>query len=144
MVPRVSGLTRRPVRPKVMYSLSFMAGTILPLTTELDALQTKTKFSGGFTRSTRTRNLFLYYTWTRVDRCDSWRNLFYFWNFISTVICTGTGLPSLFAGENVHFLTVATALDSNAGFDARSTCTNSTLPLVLMPTSMSTIPFGSV
>src|SRR5215472_18736037 len=143
MVPRVSGLTRRPVRPKVMYSLSFIAGTILPLTTELECPATENQIQPRI-YSTRTRNLFLYYRWTRVDRCDTWRNLFYFWNFISTVICTGTGLPPLFAGENFHFFTVATALDSNAGFDARSTCTNSTLPLVLMPTSMSTIPFGSV
>ena len=34
----------------------------------------------------------------------------YFANFISTVTCTGTALPSFLAGENRHVLTVDTAL----------------------------------
>src|SRR6516164_6414697 len=43
------------------------------------------------------------------------------WKCISTVICTGTGVPSLLAGENLHVFTVVTALSWNASFDARRT-----------------------
>src|SRR5271169_813507 len=43
----------------------------------------------------------------RVNSCESLAEfVIYFWNFISTVTCTGTGLPSFLAGENFQVLTV--------------------------------------
>src|SRR5271166_1500148 len=67
----------------------------------------------------------------------------YLWNFISTVTCTGTGLPFFSAGLNFHFLTVSTAACSKARSSLRSTRTASTRPFVLIPTSITTVPCRS-
>lgn len=67
----------------------------------------------------------------------------YRWNLISTVTCTGTGRPSFSAGLNFHFLTVVTALFSNAASSLRSTRTASTRPFALTPINNTTVPRGS-
>src|SRR5271166_6358075 len=67
----------------------------------------------------------------------------YLWNFISTVTCTGTGLPFFSAGLNFHFLTVSTAACSKTRSSLRSTRTASTRPMPLTPTSITTVPCRS-
>ena len=65
-------------------------------------------------------------------------------NLISTVICTGSGWPSFFAGLKRQVFTVATALFSNTGAELRTTCTGPTCPRVSTPINITTTPLGSV
>ena len=73
-----------------------------------------------------------------------WSGHAYLAKFISTVICTGTGLPSFFAGLKRQVLTVSTALFSKTGAELRTTCTGPTCPRVSTPISITTTPRGSV